>query len=43
VRMALFPSGARMLLRTSTAERPAVQAVLDALRAEADAQVDART
>src|SRR3954452_8887463 len=39
VRMALFPSGARMLLRTSTAERPAVQAVLDALRAEADAQV----
>ena len=31
------------VLRTSTAERPAVQAVLDALRAEADAQVDART
>jgi DNA-binding transcriptional LysR family regulator len=30
------------VLRTSTAQRPAVQAVLDALRTEADAQVQAR-
>ena len=31
------------VLRTSTAQRPAVRAVLDALRAEADAQVRARS